>query len=362
MLFARGKPPIPVPGKADSLFWIGWGPTTALGILFYLAIVDRSVKHAYSYASLAASVILIAAATAVIAWNRTDDIGILCALHLPFVAWAAVGAAVTLGQPNPFRQYYAFFVKSVETVLTGGIYFAAGLIFLILTHGIFTVLGLKILQSLLLTIAAWGIGAIPVLALASIYDPRSAPVAQDWTTGVTHILRIITQLILPLALGVLVVYILWFIPAYFWRPFQERGALIVYNVTILAILALLTVVVSSPSEERSLHQNLRLCCPGIGDINFAPECLCTCSDCQPHSEFRSDAESVRRIGLEYCNAAYACSDRCPTAEETSRSVDIRLARINRPGLDSGRRLGVVGTYWSSIVIRLKSEKTYRTKG
>jgi hypothetical protein len=252
-LFARDRPPIPIPGEADPLFWIGWGPLTALGILFYLTIVDRSERRIYRYAGLA--VIPIAVYTAVTAWSRTDDIAILSALHLPFVAWAAMGAALTLGHPDPARQCYAYLVKSVETILVGGIYFAAGAIFLGLTYGIFAVIGIKLPQDDLQTVAAWGIGAIPVLALASVYDPMAAPVAQDWTTGLTRILRILTQLILPLALGVLVVYVFWFVPAYFWRPFQEREVLIVYNATILAILVLLTVVVSGPVDERSPRQD-----------------------------------------------------------------------------------------------------------
>src|SRR5262245_30211061 len=37
-LLARGKPPIPIPGEANPLFWIGWAPLVALGILVYLAI------------------------------------------------------------------------------------------------------------------------------------------------------------------------------------------------------------------------------------------------------------------------------------------------------------------------------------
>jgi hypothetical protein len=216
-------------------------------------MVDRSERRIYRYAGLA--VIPIAVYTAVTAWSRTDDIAILSALHLPFVAWAAIGAALTLGHPDPARQCYAYLVKSAETVLVGGIYFAAGAIFLGLTYGIFAVLGINLPQDDLQTVAAWGIGAIPVLALASVYDPMAAPVAQDWTTGLTRILRILTQLILPLALGVLVVYVFWFVPAYFWRPFQEREVLIVYNATIVAILVLLTVVASGPVDERSPRQD-----------------------------------------------------------------------------------------------------------
>ncbi|MFZ5516889.1 MAG: hypothetical protein ACOY90_09645 [Candidatus Zhuqueibacterota bacterium] len=248
-LFAGDKPPVPVPGEAVPLFWIGWAPLTALGILVFLAIVDRSRRRAYQYAGLA--IIPIAVYTAAIAWSRTGDVASLIALHLPFVVWAGIGAALALGHADPARQCYAYFVKSVETVLVGGIYFGAGGIFLGLTLGIFAVLGINFQQQNLQTIAAWGIGAIPLLALASVYDPTTAPAAQDWTTGLMRILRIVTQLILPLVLGVLLVYVFWFVPAYFWRPFEERDVLIIYNATILAVLVLMTVVVSGPAEERS---------------------------------------------------------------------------------------------------------------
>ncbi|MBI4552340.1 MAG: hypothetical protein HY710_08760 [Candidatus Latescibacteria bacterium] len=254
-LFAGDKPPVPKPGEANPLFWIGWGPLTALSILFYLTAIDRTRERIRWYGGLAAAVIPIGVYAALIAWNRTDPLAILIALHLPFVAWAAVGAALALGYPDPVRQGYAFLMKSVETVLTGGIYFGAGAIFLGLTYGIFEVLGIKLPQAVLRTIAAWGIGAIPILALASVYDPTAAPVAQHWGTGLARLLRILTRLILPLALGVLAVYVFWFIPAYFWRPFQEREVLIVYNATIMAILVLLTAVVTGPDEQRSPRQD-----------------------------------------------------------------------------------------------------------
>ncbi len=258
MVFARGKPPIPVPGEADPLFWIGWSPLAALGILLYLTIMSRTGRRPYLRIGLVVSLVLIAAGTAALAGNRTDDIAILSALHLPFVAWAALGAAVVGEHPDPATQWFAYLVKSAETVLVGGIYFAAGAIFLGLTYGIFAVLGITLSEKSLQTVAAWGIGAIPVLAVASVYDPAAAPEAQDGTAGLARILRTLARLILPLALGVLIIYVFWFIPAYFWRPFQEREVLIVYNATILAILVLLTLVVSGPVEERSPGQDMIL--------------------------------------------------------------------------------------------------------
>ena len=47
-LCAGNEPPIPIPGEATPLFWIGWGPLTALGILFYLSMVERSWKQCLS--------------------------------------------------------------------------------------------------------------------------------------------------------------------------------------------------------------------------------------------------------------------------------------------------------------------------
>lgn len=249
---SHGKPPVPFPGEADPRFWIGWSPLAALGLLFYLGTLDSSRKRLYVYAGMA--VIPIAIYLAVNLWSRTDDVALLSALHLPFVAWAAIGAAVSVGRPAPARQGYAFLVKSVETVVVGGIYFAAGALFVGLTYGIFAVLGITLPENDLQKVAAWGVGAIPVLAVATIYNPLAAPENQDWSGGISRILGVLARLMLPLALGVLAVYMFWFIPAYFWRPFQEREVLIVYNATILAVLVLITMILSGPDYEHTPRQ------------------------------------------------------------------------------------------------------------
>jgi hypothetical protein len=249
-LLARGKPPVPSPDEADPLFWVGWGPLVATGLLAYLAWAGRSTISLTRYAVAAAAVIVLALYVGLTIGGRTDDVAVLGAMHLPFVSWAIVGAALCLGYTNPAKQSHAYLVKSVETVLTGGIFFGAGLIFVGLTYGIFAVLGIELPEDDLQVVAAWAIGAIPLLAIGSVYDVTTSPATQDWNAGLTRTLRILSRLFLPLALGVLLVYVLWFIPAYFEKPFEERDVLIVYNATILAILVLLTVVVSGPADIR----------------------------------------------------------------------------------------------------------------
>ena len=257
-LFAGDKPPVPVPNESNPLFWIGWAPLAAVAIVAFIALVAPQRERLRWYAGAAVVAILAGLASAFVVWGRTDHAANLVALHLPFVAWAVIGGGVTLGRTDRARHVYAYIVRSMEALVAGGIFLAAGGIFGGLTFGIFAVFGLEFPQDVLRAAAAFGIGVIPVLAIASVYDPILSP-AQQCPTGLARILRIMTWLLLPAALSVLALYVLWFIPAYFWRPFNERTALIVYNATIIAILMLLAAAVSAAAgrPERGKWHLLR---------------------------------------------------------------------------------------------------------
>ncbi len=87
-------------------------------------------------------------------------------------------------------------------------------------------------------IAAGGAGLIPVIAVATIYDPLAEPKDQDFTQGLSKFIGTMMRLLLPLTLGVLVVYI-FVIPFNFFQPFQNRDLLIIYNAMLFAIMGLL---------------------------------------------------------------------------------------------------------------------------
>jgi len=257
VVFSRGGPPIPAPGEASPLFWLGWSPMAGLAILLYLAIVDRSIDRLRRYAWPAVAIVAIGVYAAVQNWSKTGPVADLVAMHLPFVAWAAVGIGLCAERNNPYSQGYAFMLKSLEAVMVGGIYFGALVVFAALTNGIFEAIGIELPEQNFQWVVACGIGIVPVMALASVYQPAAAPADQGPASGLTGIVAVISRLILPLAMGVLLVYLLWFIPAYFERPFQDRSVLIVYNATILAILVLLTVIVKD-TDRQWLIQSDRL--------------------------------------------------------------------------------------------------------
>ncbi|HJO29725.1 MAG TPA: hypothetical protein QGG30_04475 [Acidobacteriota bacterium] len=263
VFFARGQPPVPIPGEAHPLFWIGCGPLVASSIVAFLAVGSMDKTRMRWYGSAAAFLALAVTVSALYAWNENDQdqAAVLMALHLPFVAWSVLGVSVIWNRADQSQQFFAFIVESMEALLAGGICLGAGAIFIGLTAGIFAVLGVQFPDTLIRIIVPFGLGLIPVLAVAAVYDPRRAPTQQE-PTGLARILRIMTWLLLPLALGVLAIYIFWFIPNYFWRAFDERDILVIYNATIIAILALLAAAVSTTNAS-GIQTNARFLRPAI---------------------------------------------------------------------------------------------------
>ncbi len=241
VLLRRGfeVPPFPVPGLSNRLFWIGWVPCTTWAILAYLALADGCRQRVRVYGAAGLVVGLLCVPVAWVASGQGGTVEGLLAIHLPFAAWLAIGIAVAWAYPDRARQFYGCVVKSLETAVTAGLFLIAGGMFFGLTVGIFSVLGVEFTQRFWMAVASWGIGAIPVLAVATAHEPRRAPAEQSGPLGLSRLLKILTRLILPLAVFVLAVYVAWFIPFNFSRAFESRETLIVYNATIIAVIALI---------------------------------------------------------------------------------------------------------------------------
>ena len=47
------------------------------------------------------------------------------------------------------------------------------------------------------------------------------------------------------------IYVLWFIPNHFWRPFEDRSALVVFNLSIVAVVFLMANAVPGFDELHS---------------------------------------------------------------------------------------------------------------
>jgi hypothetical protein len=266
LLFSGAKPPVPSPEVASPLFWLGWAPAAAVVILAFIGAASREPGRRPAIVAACSVIIALSFLSWWLVGGRKDSASILAALHLPILAWMAVGVASTARFHERPAQRIAFILKSAEALIASGIYVAGAGVFGALTLGIFDVLGVHFSESWISRCAALVLGMIPVLGIASTIDPGRSPAGQDYSTGAARLMRLMTRLLLTPVLGVLAVYVLWFIPRYFWRPFEERAVLIIYNASLAAVLLLVVLSVPYLNEEisafwsKSLRRGIRAVC------------------------------------------------------------------------------------------------------
>ncbi len=218
-----------------------WAPLAAAVTLFFLALTGPRPAPR----RLAGLVTVLLAASAWVVWGAPallqtftlDHYLTLSGVHLPILAWGALGLML-LGWRSPTRERFAFLIKSVEVIITAGLYLMAGVAFVGITVDLFYALGIGIPEQVMRPFAVGGFGLLPVLAVASVYNPARSPAAQDFSQGLSRFVHTLMRLLLLPTLVVLVIYTL-FIPFNFIQPFQERDVLIVYNIMLFAVMGLL---------------------------------------------------------------------------------------------------------------------------
>lgn len=243
------------------LLW--WSPIATMSALTFLAITAR--QHIGRAAALGLGLLTVAAYAVLLAptldprW-KVQQYVIVAAIHLPLLSWIGLGISV-LGLNSSTADRFAFLIKSIEVMITAGLYLAAGMAFGGLTVGMFAALGIDLPDIWLRLIAAGGFGLLPVLAVATIYQPGVPPSEQDFEQGLSRFIATMMRLLLPLTLAVLVIYCL-FIPFNFRAPFEDRDLLIVYNLMLFGVLGLLVGATPlrpddlPPSTQRWLRRGI----------------------------------------------------------------------------------------------------------
>jgi hypothetical protein len=251
LLFSGGRPPVPSPDVASPLFWLGWAPATTLLIMIFVASESQIRGQRRSMGVAALIIVASALWSAWMAWGSKGAMPLLVAFHLPILTWIVLGGGATLRNENCALQRMSFLLKSAEALVASGIYFAGAGIFGALTLGIFNVLGIRFPQAWINRGGAMTLGLIPILAIASTYNPRQSPAGQDFSAGPARLMRLLCRLLLAPVLAILAIYVLWFIPRFFWRAFEERSVLLIYNASLAAVLLLLVLVIPQAREELS---------------------------------------------------------------------------------------------------------------
>jgi hypothetical protein len=220
-------------------FIVFWAPIATIPVMIFLMIVG---KRNYMYTAIS-SVGLVIISLYILFFTQQmsqfpgRDYLVLMLFLVPLLCWFALGISV-LGFKSSTSNRFAFMIKSIEVMITAGVYLIFGVAFGMITLGMFSALNVSLPEVLIRLAVAGGFGLIPILAVATMYDPHLTPENQDFSQGLSKFIFTMMRLLLPLTLIVLVIYI-FVIPFNFIAPFQNRNLLIVYNVMQFAIIGLL---------------------------------------------------------------------------------------------------------------------------
>jgi len=216
-----------------------WAPIAMIFTLIFLTL-SRRKNYLYALltgiALLAASIYILLITPSLSPENQSHYL-LLMAIHLPLLCWIALGISI-LWFGSEYKNRFSYLIKSIEVMITAGVYLIVGVAFGAITVGMFQALNITLPEVLMRLIAAGGAGLIPVIAVASVYDPTREPISQDFSQGLRKFITTMMRLLLPLTLVVLAIYVC-VIPFYFLAPFENRDVLIVYNLMLFAIMGLL---------------------------------------------------------------------------------------------------------------------------
>jgi len=236
-------------------YMVFWAPISTIPALVFLALVSK--KNYRQVAIAALGIIVVSVYVLLIApiqsFHPSRDYLVLMAIELPLLCWIGIGIATT-GLRSGHSSRFPFLIKSIEVMIAAGLYLIFGIVFGGITLGLFSALNIAPADIVLRLVGFGGFGLLPILALATMYDPSVAPEAQDFSQGLSRFIFTMMRLMLPLTILVLIIYI-FVIPFNFMAPFQNRNLLIVYNVMQFAIIGLL--IATTPLRVDDLSAQLQ---------------------------------------------------------------------------------------------------------
>jgi len=240
-------------------FILYWAPICAAFILLYLFLIHRQFFSRFALLMVA---LALASSWAYLAdflikreifWKQYLNLG---AIHLIPLAWATVGLYVLKWQDD-VESRFAFLAKSLEALVMGGLMGIVLGIFTLISWGLLHTFFFYLPEPIERIFTMGGMGCIPVLAVASIYEPLRRLQEQNFA-GLFRFVTLLLRIFLIPSILVLIAYIA-LIPFNFTRPFFNREALIAYNVMLFAVVGLLlwTVPVRKEEISESLSRWLR---------------------------------------------------------------------------------------------------------
>ncbi len=150
-------------------------------------------------------------------------------IHIPILLWSILGYAY-LGNEFSSKEKRINFLKfNGDLLIMSVIILLSCILFTLITFGLFNLIGIKIENFYVQYIAIWGIAAIPLFATYLVYNNPNL---------INRISPLIAKTFTPLVFINLFIYLVTLI--YMGKyPHNDRNLLLVYNLLLVAVLALI---------------------------------------------------------------------------------------------------------------------------
>ncbi len=228
-----------------------WSPVLAVAVMAFAVWIRRTGwrRGVASAAALAVAAVYVILVAPTLDGTVRDHYVDLAALHLPLLAFVAVGITLIGLREDPLNRF-GYLSKSLEVFITTGLFGIAAGIFGAISAGLFQSLGASFPEWFVRLALCAGAGLVPLTAVAVAYDPAKDASRQGSSQGLSRLIATLMRVLLPLTSAVLVVYLVY-IPFSFMEAFEDRDVLIVYNVMLFAVMALLVGAIPLTTDDLS---------------------------------------------------------------------------------------------------------------
>lgn len=217
----------------------------ALALFYLIKNEAAQKKYVFIFAAVLASAVFMN----IIPWAGRSDTRILSALHFSFVTWLILGASYMNFDITSPKARMLFLKRNGDTIILTGVLLCAGMVLIMLTVAMFKVIQVKIDSILENYVVVYGLVSAP---LATNYMIESSP--KIISKVAPFISKIFTPLMLVIMTGFLAALI------FFAKdPFNNREELIIFNILLVAIIAVIIFTFSGNSENyRSVYNKILL--------------------------------------------------------------------------------------------------------
>lgn len=213
---------------------------------FYFISTQKLILNKFLFPALA--ILISVCYINLLPYNNKSNSILLAQIHLPLFLWAVLGYTFLGNTFSDIQKRIDFLKFNGDLVVICAIMFLSGMLFSIMTLGLFQLIGLKVAQFYFQHIAIWGAAAIPIVGT---YLIQSNPQL------ISKVSPIIAKIFSPLVFLNLFIYLCAVIYTGKY-PYNDRNLLLVFNALLIGVLALILFSVAETSKTSKSKFSLLL--------------------------------------------------------------------------------------------------------